>query len=300
MYRLKIERDSDPLNPRTDHDNADVMYCEHSRYTLGDDGADKPYVEVSFVELRYIRADGTSAAYVLEDDETEGDGLRYADVLDMLEEHRDDASAEAEAPPEPGESPDAQQLYDAAAERAQAGYDYVRNANWQSEWREIPGIAIIRPLSLYDHSGITIFAGTPTCRWDSGYVGWQYVTDAVLAAEFSGDRDKALAYMDATLKTYDDYIRGNVYGFILEKGTLYNETRTYTDGTQVPMGERIEWEHEDSCWGFIGDWWREGDPTGMRYHLPVEVEALFDSLDYNDEGEWCYTSDVPEELRNED
>lgn len=296
MYRLKIERDSDPLNPRTDWCNDDVMYCEHSRYTLGDKDAEKPYTEVSYVELRYLRADGTSAVYVLEDDETEGDGLRYSDVLDMLEEHRDEASDEAEATPEPDEAPDAQQLYDAAAERAQAGYAYVRNANWNSEWRLNPGIAIIRPLSLYDHSGITIFAGAPTCPWDSGYVGWQYVTDNALANVWNGDRDKALAYMDATLNAYDDYIRGNVYGFMLEKGTLTKVTTEYPDGI-TSVRDEIEWEDEDSCWGFIGDWWGKGDPTGMRDHLPREVEALFDSLTWSDEGEWHYTSDVPEELQ---
>ena len=78
MYRLKIEHDNDALNPRVDRDNADIMYCEHRRYDLGDDDADNPYTEVSFVELRYQRADGTNAAYVLEDDDTEGEGLRCA------------------------------------------------------------------------------------------------------------------------------------------------------------------------------------------------------------------------------
>lgn len=292
MYRLKIEYDQDGQNPRREYDNADIMYCEHRCYDLGDKDADNPYTEVSFVELRYQRADGTSAAYVLEDDDTEGEGLRYTDVLAMLEEHRDEASDDAGAPPEPGEAPDAQQVYDATLERAQAGYDYVRNANWDSEHRLNPGIALIRPLSLYDHSGITIFAGAPTCRWDSGQVGWQYITDKALADEWNGDEAKALKYMDATLETYDDYLTGNVHGYIVERGTL-GET-TYADGTTEPT---IRWEHEDSCWGFYGDWWKEGDPSGMGDNFDGELKALFDSMDYNDVGEWRYTDDVPEELQ---
>lgn len=299
MYRLKIEYDQDAQNPRREYDNADIMYCEHRRYNLGDKDADNPYTEVSFVELRYQRADGTSAAYVLEDDDTEGEGLRYTDVLAMLKEHAEEAADDASAPPEPDEAPDAQQVYDATLERAQAGYDYVRNANWDSEHRLNPGIALIRPLFLYDHGGITISAGAFSCPWDSGQVGWQYITDDVLADEWNGDEAKALKYMDATLETYDDYLTGNVHGYTVEKGTRYAEVRTYADGTSVPMGERIEWEHEDSCWGFIGDWWKEGDPTGMGDNFDGELKALFDSLSYSDVGEWHYTASVPEELRDE-
>ena len=294
MYRLKIQHDQDPINPRVDCDNADIMYCEHRRYDLGDKDADNPYTEVSFVELRYQRADGTGAAYVLEDDDTEGEGLRYTDVLAMLEEHRDEASDDAGAPPEPGEAPDAQQVYDATLERAQAGYDYVRNANWDSEHRLNPGIAIIRPLHLYDHSGITISAGAFSCAWDSGQVGWQYVTEDALAREWSGDREAALRYMDAALQTYDDYLTGNTYGYVAERGVL--GTTTYADGSTEPT---IRWEFEDSCWGFFGDWWGEGDPAGMRANLSPELQPLFDSLNYNDTETWHYTADVPRELHDE-
>ena len=35
-YRLKVEYDDLPLNPRTDYDNFGKMVCWHSRYDLGD------------------------------------------------------------------------------------------------------------------------------------------------------------------------------------------------------------------------------------------------------------------------
>lgn len=35
---LKILRDEDPLNPRTDWDNLGTMALFHKRYTLGDEG----------------------------------------------------------------------------------------------------------------------------------------------------------------------------------------------------------------------------------------------------------------------
>ena len=285
LYRLKIEHDQDARNPRTDCDHADIMYCEHRRYTLGDEDADKPVHEEGFVELVYQR-DTTVHRYRLETwDNDYAPDLTYESVLDMLEDHVADLKDAADE----GDEGDVADLH-----RAEAGYDYVREAEWESEWCLNPGIAIIRILSLYDHSGITIFAGAPTCRWDSGQVGWQYITDEALQSEWKGDRDAALRYMDATLKEYDAYLRGNVYGFTVEKGTL-GET-TFADGTTEPT---IRWDSEDSCWGFIGDWSGKDDPTGLREHLPREVEELFDSLDWNDEGKWRYTANVPEELRDD-
>lgn len=301
LYRLKIETDQDARNPREDGDYADIMYCEHRRYTLGDKDADKPVYEASFVTLEYQRADGTTASYVLDDDDNDHElHLSYGDVLDMLDEHRDeldeelaDATDDTSALAEPDVRP-----IRLDAQRAAEACRYVRSAKWESEYRQVPGIAIIRDLSLYDHSGITIFAGAPTCRWDSGQVGWQYITEAKLQEEWNGDREKALAYMDSTLKEYDDYLRGHVYGFMLEKGTPYIENKTFPgDNARDTSANRIKWEHEDSCWGFVGCWWEKGDPTGMREHLPREVEALFDSMDYTDEGTWKYTDNVPEELQ---
>ncbi len=35
-YRIVVEQDPDPLNPRTDCDNATVIWCYHPRYELGD------------------------------------------------------------------------------------------------------------------------------------------------------------------------------------------------------------------------------------------------------------------------
>ena len=35
-YELKIEQDTDPMNPRTDWDNLGTMVCFHNRYDLGD------------------------------------------------------------------------------------------------------------------------------------------------------------------------------------------------------------------------------------------------------------------------
>ena len=301
LLRLKIERDDDAQDPRVDHDNADIMFCKHGRYNLGDKDAEDPMEKVYIATLEYPGG----KRYELESREDEDGNERddapaanWEDVLEMLREHADEALQALLDITEDGvPSSDAERAEaNADSERCNEAVDYVRLAKLETVRRERPGIALCRPLFLYDHSGITISAGAFGCPWDSGQVGWQYMTEESIQAEWKGDHEKALRYMDATLETYDDYITGNVHGYTVERGTRTNIT--FDDGRDPETG--IEWEHEDSCWGFYGDWWKAGDPTGMGDNFDGELKELFDSMDYNDVGEWRYVASVPEEDRDED
>jgi hypothetical protein len=97
--------------------------------------------------------------------------------------------------------------------------------------------AVILPLYLYDHSGITISTSPFSCGWDSGQIGFVFVSKEKLRKEYSVKRitneiiNKATKVLLAEVETYDNYLRGEVYGY-----TLLNENG----------------EVEDSCWGFIG------------------------------------------------
>ena len=97
--------------------------------------------------------------------------------------------------------------------------------------------AIILPLYLYDHSGITISTSPFSCRWDSGQIGFIFVSKEKLRKEYNVKRitkkeiERATKILLAEVETYDLYLRGEVYGY-----TLLNENG----------------EIEDSCWGFIG------------------------------------------------
>jgi len=136
------------------------------------------------------------------------------------------------------------------------------------EWREAfdaenPG-AVILPLYLYDHSGITISVEPFSCRWDSGQVGWIYVTRETIAKEWQGTdeerKTKAEACLRAEVRTYDDYLTGNVWGFELVKVV------------KCDHGDEHE-EHEDSCWGFFGDDAKES----IRDHLIDAARPLVDA-----------------------
>ena len=94
---------------------------------------------------------------------------------------------------------------------------------------------IIYPLYLYDHSGITISVGKFSCPWDSGQVGFVFATHDDIKKEFGEGpeaEEKARKLLLAEVETYDNYLTGQVFGFIVEK-----------DGEDL-----------DSCWGYFGEY----------------------------------------------
>lgn len=97
---------------------------------------------------------------------------------------------------------------------------------------------VVLPLYLYDHSGITIATTPFSCPWDSGRVGFIYADRAAILKMFGktrmakGMKDAAKDQLQKEVKTYDQYLTGEVYGYMVkdEKG-----------------------EELDSCWGFFGE-----------------------------------------------
>lgn len=90
--------------------------------------------------------------------------------------------------------------------------------------------ALILPLFLYDHSVLVMstssFVGrTPHAEWDSGQVGWIYVLKTAIRQEWGVKRispklrEHIYHILESEVAVYSDYLRGNVYGFILEEKT---------------------------------------------------------------------------------
>jgi hypothetical protein len=108
------------------------------------------------------------------------------------------------------------------------------------------------PLYLYDHSGITMSTERFSCPWDSGQVGVIFVTPEKVRAEFGKKRisaslwDKVSQRLKSEVKVYDQFIQGDVYGFVLEQDE----------------------EETDSCCGFYGS---DPETNGMAEHLPVPL-----------------------------
>jgi len=150
-YTVKVIQDNDPMNPRTEWDNAATMICFNRKYNLGDKHSFSDSQDEELLSL-----------------------LKRKDVMYL-------------------------------------------------------------PLYLYDHSGITMSTGSFSCPWDSGQVGYIYITREEYLKCFGGKRvnkKKAYDLLRSEVKDYDNYLTGEVYGFLVEDET----------GSIVY-----------SCWGFNGD-----------------------------------------------
>ena len=188
----KIYYDEDPTNPRKDWDHAATMVCWHRRYDLGDE-------QPSCDPQDYFRK--------LVNDECphcEGSGVTPG----------------AEPEEDYNLTPDCAHCDGTGRVTEDAVMELVRKEHY------------ILPLFLYDHSGITMSTGSFSCPWDSGQVGWIYISIEKAAQEGWKTPEQAYKAMQAEVEEYDHYLTGQCYGYVVEDA---------------------EGEELDSCWGFLGD-----------------------------------------------
>lgn len=121
------------------------------------------------------------------------------------------------------------------------------------KWELRDDIAVALPLYLIDHSGLGMSVSDYNDSWDSGQVGVIYATKDKVKKEYGDGPDaveRAKNYMKGEVKTYDDYLRGNVYGYVVEDA---------------------EGNHIDSCWGFFPD-----DMTGKQWSFLGSLAYMID------------------------
>ena len=96
--------------------------------------------------------------------------------------------------------------------------------------------SVLLPVFLYDHSGLAMNTIGFHCPWDSGQVGYIYVTLEAVRKEFGAKRvtkslrEKAEDILRGEVVSYDAYLGGRVYGYVIEQ-----------DGEEI-----------DARWGFFG------------------------------------------------
>ena len=138
-----------------------------------------------------------------------------------------------------------------------------------SSWEELENYLykeedalIAIPVFMYDHSGLWINTTGFSCPWDSGQVGYIYVSKEKVRREYSCKRiSKKLKEMIremlcSEVDLYNDYLSGNVYGFTL---------------TDKENAEEI-----DSSCGFYGTDYIENGIFDYvsSYFTKAELEAL--------------------------
>ena len=138
-----------------------------------------------------------------------------------------------------------------------------------SSWEELENYLykeedalIAIPVFMYDHSGLWINTTGFSCPWDSGQVGYIYISKEKVRREYSCKRiSKKLKEMMreilcSEVDLYNDYLSGNVYGFTL---------------TDKENAEEI-----DSSCGFYGTDYIENGIFDYvsSYFTKAELEAL--------------------------
>lgn len=218
---LEIHQDNSPFSPR-ENDNVGTMVCWHNRYNLGDE----------------------------QPRESPSDYMEYL-IHEADEQFLEDLEQEAE------------DFFDSrpGGEEALREWDEIYDERIKAKLAEH---YIMLPLYLYDHSGLSISTGGFSCPWDSGQVGFIYVSrkkaERAYGArtfpelrykgderhEFQSLDELAEYYLKLEVETYDQYLRGDVYGFVLKENG----------------------EEEDSCWGFYGHDWRT---NGIADHVDLSA-----------------------------
>ena len=106
------------------------------------------------------------------------------------------------------------------------------------------GSLIGMPVWAYVHSGVTIKAAYTnpfSCPWDSGQSGFVYTTKEKAIKEFGKTiltkkvREQALKCLVSEVETFDQYLTGDVYGYIIEEFV------------------EDEWQQFYSCWSFYDE-----------------------------------------------
>jgi hypothetical protein len=116
--------------------------------------------------------------------------------------------------------------------------------------------ALCLPLYLYDHSGIRMSTSAFSCSWDSGQVGFIYVTKEQARNKFNVKRigkklvERINNILLSEVEKYDQFLTGDVYGFEV------------LDDNEDPI---------DSCWGFYGV---NVENNGMLEHIDEKYHSL--------------------------
>ena len=144
-------------------------------------------------------------------------------------------------------------------------------------------LPIIIPLYLYDHSGISMSAGSNGTSfnrrghnafdpggWDTSSVGFIFCTHEDVKREYGVGPDKegvepmerAERYLRGEVEVYSQYLEGSVYGYSIE-----------------PKDNNKAIECDDSCWGFYGYDWKENNLEDMaKWSIDSAIEKYRQSV----------------------
>ncbi len=221
-----VTYEEDAQNPRKEWDNMGHMVCWHSRYDLGDEQPSENPEEY----LWNLVAQNSTALSILKSYARKQD--RIARVQGLARTSRNDYYSS--------------EITDWATEYDLSPTWLLHKAGW-----------LILPLYLYDHGGITMNTTGFYCPWDSGQVGYIYLTPTEIAAEY-GDTspesyERARKYLIGEVETYDQYLTGDVhcifYGELTDEVHAALEAGEMDDDDVDVHEHLVDYECVCGCYG---------------------------------------------------
>lgn len=97
-------------------------------------------------------------------------------------------------------------------------------------------IHTILPVYMYAHSGYALSTTPFSCPWDSGQVGWIFMTlEHIAEPGIESTAEKVTTVLKEEISEYSSYINGEVYGYSVEE-----------------LQDNGEWTRFDNCHGCYG------------------------------------------------
>lgn len=244
-FTVSIMYDDCPSSPREMGDcHVGHMLCAYPGYTLGDEQAPQPFdtsIECPVCEgsgyddqwYVHVADEGEIAPATLNWFDTEEEADEYAATVTLGEGQSIVVS-------------DTCLACEGEGSFAIGIYDFLKKTR---------GATVVLPLFVYEHSGITMSCGSnmgstesrgrypfDSAGWDTSMVG--FIFDTPETRKTTGCEGEHIeAALRAEVDEYDSYLRGDVYGVVVDIPGIDN--------------------HMLNCWGFIGEKWAEEQAREM-------------------------------------
>ena len=139
--------------------------------------------------------------------------------------------------------------------------DYESWDEMENAIKEKYDVLMIKPLYMYEHSGIAISTSPFSCPWDSGRIGFIIVDTKQYELCMGDPKDAKGEVLEGIIKNdieiYNKYLCGDVYGY------KTFEVETCNKGC----------EHKtmiDSCWGYYDEADAEAEAKSLIEHYEKE------------------------------
>jgi hypothetical protein len=151
--------------------------------------------------------------------------------------------------------------------------------SWQATKKAIESefnVGVMLPVYLYDHSVLAIQTKPFSCPWDSGQVGFIFITEDALRSEYDLADDMpisaeilelALRRLEGEVEIYNQYLQGDVFGYVIRKDGNEIDSLWNMYGLEYAIDEAKQWIDTES-----------NINAASRYSVKIPLETLIGNI----------------------